>query len=126
MKRMNPEQAFQVLKPVLDRGVEIFIAVNPSYAYRWAINNNAYTIASAMKKLEESIRAEREREAIDWLKIVLPIGILVFMLAMAFYIVVMATHTGANPLQAVSHVVPHATPAPHVPAKPVNGGKLKI
>ena len=70
---------------------------------------------------------EKNKEMIDWLKIVVPIGILAFMLAMAFYIVVMATHNGANPLQAVTHVVPHATPAPaHVPAKPVNGGKLKI
>lgn len=56
MKKLNPEQAFRRLKPVLDRGVEIFIAVNPSHAYRWSINNNAYTIASAMKKLEDSIR----------------------------------------------------------------------
>ena len=124
-KRLNPERAFQALKPVLDQGVEIFIAVNPSHAYRWSINNNAYTIASAMKKIEDSIRAERDREMIDWLKIIVPVGILAFMLAMAFYIVVMATHNGVNLASAVSHVVPHVTktPAPHAVKNP---GKLKI
>jgi len=122
LKKQSPERAFQVLKPVLDRGVEIFIAVNPSHAYRWSINNNAYTIASAMKKLEDSIRSEKDREMIDWLKIIIPVGILAFMLAMAFYIVVMATHNGANIANAVSHVVPHVTSVSHVK----NPGKLKI
>jgi len=124
-RRINPQEAFQVLRPILNRGTEVFIAVNPAYAYRWSINNNAYTIASAMKKLEEAQMLEKNKEMIDWLKIVVPIGILAFMLAMAFYIVVMATHTGANPLQAVSHVVPHATPAP-TPKAVHNPGKLKI
>lgn len=123
MKKLNPEQAFRRLKPVLDRGVEIFIAVNPSHAYRWSINNNAYTIASAMKKLEDSIRTERDREMVDWLKIVIPVGVLAFMLAMAFYIVVMATHNGTNVASVVSHVVPHVTKTPHAVKNP---GKLKI
>ena len=116
------------MKPVLDRGIDVFIAINPSHAYRWSINNNAYTIAAAIKKLEEAQRLDKQKEVMDWMKIVLPIGILAFLLAMAFYIVVMATHNGVNLASAVSHVVPHVTktPAPPAPHAVKNPGKLKI
>ncbi|RLI80918.1 hypothetical protein DRP04_07205 [Archaeoglobales archaeon] len=112
--------AFEKLKPVLDQGIIFLFAINPAYAYKWAINNNAYMIASALKKFEEAIRAERDREMIDYLKIFVPIGVLFFILAMAFYIVVMALHGGALP-NPVSHPAPTHTPPPaHTPPKQVN------
>ena len=107
-KGISPKQAFERIKPILDKGVVFLFAINPAYAYKWSTNNNAYLIATALKKYEEAIRAEREREMIDYLKIFVPIGVLFFVLAMAFYIVVMALHNGSIGL-------PHVTP-PHAPA----------
>lgn len=117
VKSISPSEAFERVKPILDRGVEFLFAINPSYAYRWSINNNAYLIATALKKYEEAIRAERDKELLDYLKIFVPIGILFFVLAMAFYIIVMAIHNGSTPIPNVAP--PHPAPAP-TPVKHVN------
>ncbi len=113
---ISPEEAFKVVKHYLEKGIEFIFTINPKYAYNWAVNNNAFMIASALKKYEEAIRAEREREMVDYLKILVSAGMLFFILAMALYVVVMALHNGGG------GILPHPNPAP-TPAPGVHNPK---
>jgi len=88
-----------LLKDDLQKAVIFLFTINPAYAYHWAKNLNVFAIASAIKKFEEAVRSENERTMIDYLKILVPIGILFFILAMAFYIVTMAVHSGQLSVQ---------------------------
>jgi len=93
---LSPSEAFRVIKPYLDKGIDFYFTINPTRALKWAANTNQYAIATAIMKHEERLRLKQQREMIDLFKVLLPIGILIFMLAMAFYIVVMAVQPGTT------------------------------
>jgi len=112
-KTVTIPEAFKIAYPAIRDGVTFLFAINPAYAYNWAINTNTYLIATALKKYEEAVRTEKTREMLDWLKIVVPLVILFIGMAMAFYIVVMALGGGAFKMPSI---IPHTpSPAPTPP-----------
>lgn len=91
LKEKNEMNYDEMLKNTLNRGLIFLFAINPAYAYGWAINNNAYTLSSILKKYEEAIRAERERDFVDWIKVAVFIAIVMVSLGILVYLVILAT-----------------------------------
>jgi len=81
----------EILRDILNRGLIFLFAINPAYAYRWAINNNAYTLSSILKKYEEVIRAEKEREFIDLIKLGVFLAMVFVGMGLCVYMVLLAT-----------------------------------
>ena len=87
-RKLSPKEAFEVLKPHLDKGIDLYFTVDPTLALRWAINKNQYAIATAIMKYEERMKLRQQREMVDLFKWLLPIGTFMIMIALAVYIIV--------------------------------------
>lgn len=94
--KITPQEAFEIIKDYLDR-IEFYFVVNPLYAIKWAVNKNQYATANALLKHEERVAAKMRREMVDWLKILVPIGIIFLMMSMGFYIIITGLRTGSPP-----------------------------
>ena len=107
---LNVKEAFAVIKPHLDKGLRIMVAVDPVYAAKWVDNANVYAMASALKahELRTYVRLSKlfggQTSLSNWLKWLIPAGIFLLLLGIAIHFVShgsvpappSAPHTGYN------------------------------
>jgi hypothetical protein len=110
-KRIDPKEAFALVKPYLDRSFKIMVAVDPIYASKWVDNANVYAMASALKshELRTYIRLSKllggQTNISNWLKWLVPAGIFMLLLGIAIHMVM----NGSAPAPPVQ---PHPAPTP--------------
>jgi len=108
-RELSVEEAFAVLKPHLDKGLRIMVAVDPVYAAKWVDNANVYAMASALKahELRTYVRLSKllggQTNITNWLKWLIPAGIFLLLLGIAIHI---ATHGSVPAPQPAS--TPHS------------------
>ena len=90
------------LKELLDNGIVFLFTINPTHAYRWAINNNAYTLSAMLKKHEEIIRSERDRGFAEYIKV----GTFIMMVLVGLGIMLYLLLHGSGSQIAVPNILP--------------------